>query len=156
MGHYNMKAIGIGLIGCVTSGMAAPPAASAQVAGDRVRVTLPSGQVVGVLTEARSAELVLERWGGGSQTVARGDIRRLERSLGEHSLIRERAIIGAMGGWVSSIICAICAYGSTEIEMAGLMSGVVLAGAGVRCADWHVQYGRVVGDDRWLEFAGCG
>ena len=127
-----MKAIGIAVIGCVTSGMVAPLAASAQVEGDRIRVTMPAGEVVGVLTETRSAELVVELEGGDPETVVRDDIRRLERSLGVHGMVREGAIRGAAGAWVLTFVPAIfCINRCTEAEMAGLMTGFVLAGAGV-------------------------
>ena len=128
----DMKAIGIAVIGCVANGMVAPLFASAQVAGDRIRVTVPSGEVVGVLTETRSAELVLELEGGDPETVARDGIRRLERSLGVHRMLREGAIIGAGGAWGLAFIPAFfCSNSCTEAEMAGLLSGFVLAGAGV-------------------------
>ena len=117
--------------------MVAPVAASAQAAGDRVRVTLPSGEVVGVLTETRSDELVLALDGGGQQTVAREEIRRLELSLGEHRMVRKGAITGAVAGWVSSVVVpAVACWGDpcpsgTTLKMTALAAGWVLAGAGV-------------------------
>jgi len=157
MGHYNMKAIGIAVIGCVASEMVVPLAASAQEAGDRIRVTVPSGEVVGVLTETRSAELVLELEGWRPATVARDDIRRLERSLGEHRTVREGAIRGAVAGWGSTIIggglrciggCG-GSYALTEIEVAGLIFGFVLAGATV-----GALIGTVVKEESWETMEG--
>ena len=105
-----MKAMAIAVVGCVTCGTAAPDAASAQVAGERIRVTLSTTTVVGVLAEMRPNELVLALPLGGTRTVAHDEILRLERSLG----VRSKAIRSAKRG--------------------ALISTVVLAGSALGCA----------------------
>ena len=95
-----MKAMAIAVVGCLTCGIAAPNDASAPVAGERIRVTFPSGRIVGVLAESRPGQLVLAPVGegGGLRPVAHDEIRRLERSLGERGQARKGAIYGALGG----------------------------------------------------------
>ena len=68
--------------------------------GERIRVTLPLGEVVGVLVESGQGEVVLALAGerGGQRTVARDDIRRLERSLGVHGQTGKGAGYGFWGG----------------------------------------------------------
>ena len=154
-GRPLMTAIVVTVVGCATSGIVAPLAASAQVAGDRVRMTLPSGKVVGVLTETRSAELVLTLEGGGQQTVAREEIRRLERSLGVHGMARERAGTGARAAWFSSFVvpAVTCWWGpcpsDTTLKMTGLAAGWVLAGAGV-----GALVGTLVKEESWETMEG--
>ena len=79
-----MKGMTLTIVSCITCGMVVPIAASAQVTGERIRVTLPSERIVGVLAETRPDQLVLALVGegGGLRTVAYDDIQRLERSLG--------------------------------------------------------------------------
>ena len=95
-----MKAIAIAVVGCVTCGMVVPIAASAQVAGERIRVTLPSGRMVGVLAETRPDELVVMPEGGGVRTIKKDEIHRLERSLGGRRWAGKGAIYGVLGGTV--------------------------------------------------------
>ena len=69
--------------------------------GERIRVTLPSGVVVvGVLAENGRGDVVLAPGGveGGRRTVARDDIRRLERSLGVHRQTPQGALYGFGAG----------------------------------------------------------
>ena len=95
-----MKAIAIAVVGCVTCSIVVPIAASAQVAGERIRVMLSSGMMVGVLAETRPDELVVMPEGGGVRTIKKDEIHRLERSLGERRKAMEGAKTGALAGTV--------------------------------------------------------
>ena len=141
-----MKAIAIAVVGCVTCGMMVPIAASAQVAGERIRVTLPAGRIVGVLAETRPSQLVLALAGegGGLRTVAHDEILRLERSLGERRQTKKGAITGALSvatfsltigldmladrtwGWSQNGDCP-----GEGLAVAGLVLTTGLIGAGV-------------------------
>ena len=110
-GRPLMTAIVVAAISCTASGIVEPLAASAQVVGDRIRVTLSSGEVVGVLTETRSAELVLERWGGDLAAAQRVDpaallrIRRAEiQQLELHSGTRNYKWWGLAGGYLLGVV----------------------------------------------------
>ena len=145
-----MKAIAIAVVGCVTCGMMVPIAASAQVAGERIRVTLPSGRIVGVLAETRPSQLVLALAGegGGLRTVEHDEILRLERSLGERRQTKKGAITGALsvatfsltiglGMLEDSTTCLQWEWSQNEdcsgegLAVAGLVLTTGLIGAGV-------------------------
>ena len=139
-----MKAMAIAVLGCVTCGIAAPDAASAQVAGERIRVTLSTTTVVGVLAAMRPNELVLALPLGGTRTVAHDEILRLERSLGARSKAMRGAKTGALlgtvvGGGLAFGLPGDClSLGEAEddcsnegLAVASLALGAGLLGAGV-------------------------
>lgn len=82
----------------VAGGALSPLAVSAQSPGERVRVTLASERIVGVVSESRPGELVVTGPRGGPWIVAHDEIQRLERSLGQRSQWRRGLLYGALSG----------------------------------------------------------
>ena len=153
-----MKVMAIAVFGCVTSGIAATDAASAQVVGERIRVTLPAGRIVGVLAETGPDELVLALPAGGFRTVAHDEIQRLERSLGQRRRTMLWAKYGALAGTVSGgglglsfALDGCFSLGEADDDCSGeglavasfaLISGLVGAGGGA-------VLGALQSDERW-------
>ena len=158
-----MKAMAIAVVGCLTCGIAAPDDASAQVAGERIRVTLPSGRIVGVLAETRPDELVLALLGGGLRTVAHDEIRRLERSLGERRKAMEWAKTGALAGTVSGVGFGLdlaefaCSIGGPDDDCSGEVATVAgtALGMGLVWAGVGALAGALQREEPWETMEGC-
>lgn len=84
----------------VALGMAGPGTGSAQLVGDRVRVTLSDTRwTVGVVTEIDPNELELTLSDGRARVLAAGDVVRIERRTGQRHW-KEGFMIGAAAGGV--------------------------------------------------------
>ena len=97
----------------------APVAISAQEPSERVRLTLPSESFVAVVTEATATELVVAIGDGGFRTVARDEIRHLERSLGIRRQWRKGALYGALAGAGGGALWGAGAFGEVTCSEGG-------------------------------------
>lgn len=79
-----MKSRSAAVVLAVALGMVIPGAVSAQLVGDRVRVTLSDTRwTVGVVTQIDPDELEISLSDGRSRVLAAGDVVRIERRTGQ-------------------------------------------------------------------------
>lgn len=98
-GGYGVKRRTIAVV-LVMCAVVAPLAVSAQVPRERIRVTLASERIVGVLAEMKPQELVLlgQAGDGDFRSIALDEVLRLERSTGTGSRWTWGLLIGGLSG----------------------------------------------------------
>jgi len=96
----SMKGRAIAVVALVLCCVLAPLAASAQIPGERIRITLAAERIVGVLGEMRPQELIVLQHAGGTglRSIALGEVLRLERSIGAGSRWKRGLLIGGLSG----------------------------------------------------------
>ena len=155
----------VSLLLSIAAAGAVPAPASAQAVGERVRVTLSDGSVVGVVTAMSADELTLRVESGESRHIGRSEIQKLELSIGIRTYGERGFLFGAGAGMATGLLLGLTTGGvctvpvsqpsppSTDCPNAGgvgLMAGVeVGAVLGVGLGLAGVVVGRLVKRETW-------
>lgn len=148
------------VVGFIMCGLLSPPPVSAQVPGERIRVTLVAERIVGVIAESRPDEFLFTDGGGASRTLAHEEIQRLERSLGLQSQWRRGLLYGALSGVALAGLNALRlgdddsgGFLSFSTEERFLLGSLVFGGLGVAIG---TVVGALIKRERWQEIEDWG